>query len=50
MDNPAWNILSEADGKIGKIDLARFTFEMDEAAVDVAILVDNVFGKKMSRS
>jgi HD-like signal output (HDOD) protein len=49
-DNPAWNILSEADGKIGRIDIERFTFEMDEAAVDVAILVDNVFGKKMSRS
>jgi HD-like signal output (HDOD) protein len=46
MDNPAWAILAEADGKIGKIDLERFTFEMDEAAADVAVLVDNVFAGK----
>ena len=49
MDNPAWNILSEADSKVGRIDLERFTFEMDEAAADVAILVDNVFAGKPAR-
>ncbi len=50
MDSPAWAILSEADGKIGKIDLERFTFEMDEAAADVARLVDNVFAGKCAES
>ena len=50
MDNPAWAILAMSDGKIGKIDLERFTFEMDEAAADVAVLVDNVFAGKPSPS
>jgi HD-like signal output (HDOD) protein len=45
-DSPAWAILSETDGNIRKIDLERFTFEMDEAAADVAVLVDNVFAGK----
>jgi HD-like signal output (HDOD) protein len=50
MDNPAWAILAESDAKIGKIDLERFTFEMDEAAADVAVLVDNVFAGKPAQS
>jgi len=46
MHNPAWAILSETDGKIRTMDLERFTFDMDEAAADVAILVDSVFAGK----
>jgi HD-like signal output (HDOD) protein len=46
MDSPAWTIVSEADSNIEKMDLERFTFEMDEAAADVAVLVDNVFSGK----
>jgi HD-like signal output (HDOD) protein len=50
MDNPAWAVLAESDSKISKIDLERFTFEMDEAAADVAILVDNVFAGKPAQT
>ncbi len=46
MHNPAWAILSETYGKIRTMDLERFTFDMDEAAADVAILVDSVFAGK----
>ncbi len=46
----AWTILSDADSKVGKLDLERFTFEMDGAAADVAVLVDSVFaGKHVDR-
>ena len=41
--SPAWAILSEADAKIRNMDLERFTFDMDDAAADVAVLVDSVF-------
>jgi HD-like signal output (HDOD) protein len=50
MDTPAWAILTEADGKMRKLDLERFTFEMDEAATEVAVLVDNVFAGKRAGS
>jgi HD-like signal output (HDOD) protein len=50
MDNPAWAILSAADSKIRKMDLERFTFDMDEAAADVAVLVDSVFAGKRASS
>jgi hypothetical protein len=46
MHNPAWTILSETDGKIRTMDLERFTFDMDEAAADVTVLVDSVFAGK----
>jgi HD-like signal output (HDOD) protein len=50
MDSPAWAILSNVDGKIRKLDLERFTFEMDGAASDVAVLVDSVFAGKRVES
>jgi HD-like signal output (HDOD) protein len=46
MDNPAWTILSATDSKIRTMDLERFTFDMDEAAADVTVLVDSVFAGK----
>jgi HD-like signal output (HDOD) protein len=46
MHNAAWSILSATDSKIRTMDLERFTFDMDEAAADVAVLVDSVFAGK----
>jgi hypothetical protein len=43
MGSSAWTILSASDAKIRTMDLERFTFDMDDAAADVAVLVDSVF-------
>ncbi len=48
-DSPAWQILRNTDQKIAEMDLARFTLELDEAAADVANLVEGVFAAKKAK-
>lgn len=42
--NPAWAILSKEYESIGQMDLVRFSFELDEAVEEIAILVNIIFG------
>lgn len=40
---PAWQILQQKYPAAAELDLARFTFELDEQAVQVQALVDSIF-------
>ncbi len=42
--DPAWAILLQEHRDLEGVDLARFTFELDEAVEDVHALVATVFG------
>jgi HD-like signal output (HDOD) protein len=44
MGDPAWTILSKEHKELEGVDLARFTFELDEAIPGVFELVSNIFG------
>src|SRR5262249_37268116 len=40
----AWRLLVERHPQVSELDLARFTFELDEHAVHVQEMVDSIFG------
>jgi putative nucleotidyltransferase with HDIG domain len=42
--DPAWAILLQEHRELESVDLARFTFELDEAVEEIEILVGTVFG------
>jgi len=42
--NPAWAILQNQHRDLGGVDLARFTFELDDAVEEVFELVATIFG------
>lgn len=42
--NPAWDILAQRYSGLNKLDLARFTFELDGFAVEVSKLVSQLLG------
>jgi HD-like signal output (HDOD) protein len=44
MGDPAWAILLEEHRDLAKMDLALFSFELDEAVEEVSILVSTIFG------
>jgi HD-like signal output (HDOD) protein len=44
--DPAWAILAKENRELEGIDLVRFTYEMDDAFVEIQAMVDMVFGKK----
>ena len=46
--DPAWAILLKEHSDLAKVDLALFSFEMDEAVDEVAKLVSTIFGGKAS--
>ncbi|MGC2060207.1 MAG: hypothetical protein WA653_18225 [Candidatus Sulfotelmatobacter sp.] len=46
--DPAWAILLKEHGELAKVDLALFSFEMDEAVDEVSKLVSTIFGGKAS--
>lgn len=41
---PAWEFLAKKHPSAAELDLARFTFELDEHAVHVEAMVDSIFG------
>ena len=48
--NPAWAILLKAYRDLEGVDLVRFTFELDEAAVEIYELVSTIFGSAAVRN
>src|SRR6266850_56323 len=42
--NPAWAILQNEHRELAAMDLARFTFELDDAVAEVFELVSTIFG------
>lgn len=48
--DPAWAILSKEYRDLENIDLARFTFELDEAVQEIHALVTSVFGAAALRN
>ncbi len=42
--NPAWGILLQEHAELDRVDLARFTFELDESVAEVCELVATIFG------
>jgi hypothetical protein len=46
--DPAWAILLKEHHDLAKVDLALFSFEMDEAVDEVSKLVSTIFGGKAS--
>jgi len=44
MGDPAWDTLLKTHADLNNIDLARFSFEMDDAVAEVATLVSTIFG------
>ena len=47
--DPAWSILLNEHPGLVKLDLALFSFELDEAAGEVFDLVSTIFGGVQSR-
>jgi hypothetical protein len=43
---PAWEILQQKYPKMAEIDLALFTLELDQHAVEVRALVDTIFAQE----
>lgn len=43
---PSWQLLQQKYPRAAELDMARFTFELDEHAVQVHALVDSIFGKE----
>ncbi|MFZ0803989.1 MAG: HDOD domain-containing protein [Terriglobales bacterium] len=48
--NPAWTILQKEYRELERVDLVRFTFELDEAAAEVFELVATIFGAAAARN
>jgi putative nucleotidyltransferase with HDIG domain len=48
--NPAWTILQKECRGLERVDLVRFTFELDEAVDEVLELVATIFGPAMARN
>jgi HD-like signal output (HDOD) protein len=48
MQDPAWAILLKEHSALEGVDLARFTFELDEAVGDISQLVSTIFGAKQN--
>jgi HD-like signal output (HDOD) protein len=44
VEDPAWSILLQAHRILDRVDLVRFTFELDEAVEGVSELVSSIFG------
>jgi len=44
VNNPAWTILQNEHRELEGMDLARFTFELDDAVAEVFELVSTIFG------
>lgn len=42
---PSWHVLQHKYPRAAELDLARFTFELDEHAIQVQALVDSIFAK-----
>jgi putative nucleotidyltransferase with HDIG domain len=47
--DPAWAILAEEYPALGQMDLARFSFELDESVDEIAALVNMIFGRAHSQ-
>ncbi len=45
--DPSWSILLKEHRSLAEVDLALFSFELDEAAVEVYELVSTIFGGKL---
>jgi HD-like signal output (HDOD) protein len=45
IDDPAWSILVKEHRDLEGVDLARFTFELDDAVTDICELVSSIFGR-----
>lgn len=50
VQDPAWAVLSSKYRALEGVDLARFTFEMDEAVEGISQLVSTIFGKAAAAS
>jgi hypothetical protein len=50
VSDPAWAILLQQHRELDGVDLARFTFELDEAVDEIQALVSTVFGSTPARS
>lgn len=44
ISDPAWSVLLKAQPELAEVDLVRFTFELDEAVVEIHELVSAVLG------
>ena len=47
--DPAWSILLKDHETLAKMDLALFSFELDEAVGEVAALVSSIFAAPPTR-
>jgi putative nucleotidyltransferase with HDIG domain len=45
-DNPAWDVFLRESREMEGMDLARFTFELDESIEEICQLVTTIFGQK----
>ncbi len=50
ISDPAWAILLQEHRDLEGVDLARFTFELDEAVAEIHALVSTVFGPARART
>jgi len=50
VDDPAWGILLEEHRELEGVDLARFTFELDEAVTEIHEMVSTIFGGTAARN
>jgi hypothetical protein len=48
--DPAWAILLQEHRDLAGMDLARFTFELDESVEEIHTLVSTVFGPARERT
>ena len=48
--DPAWTILLKEHRDLEGVDLARFTFELDEGVQEIHALVSTVFGSPAARA
>jgi putative nucleotidyltransferase with HDIG domain len=48
--DPAWGVLSKHHRELDGVDLARFTFELDEAVTEIYELVSNIFGSTAAQN
>jgi putative nucleotidyltransferase with HDIG domain len=50
ISDPAWAILLKEHSELASVDLARFTFELDESVEEIQTLVSTVFGPAHART
>jgi len=50
MSDPAWSVLLKTQPELEKLDLVRFSFELDEAVVEIHELVSAVLGPAPARA